>query len=61
MDRSVAIVGAGWAGCAAAVRLIKAGLRVTLFEAARIPGGRARKVTVEDETLDNGQHIPLGA
>ncbi len=61
MDRSVAIVGAGWAGCAAAVGLIKAGLRVTLFEAARIPGGRARKVTVEDETLDNGQHILLGA
>jgi squalene-associated FAD-dependent desaturase len=59
--RSVAIVGGGWAGCAAAVRLARAGCKVTLFEAARTLGGRARAVDVGGHTLDNGQHILLGA
>ncbi len=40
--KSVAVVGAGWAGCAAAVELALRGHRVTLLEAARMPGGRAR-------------------
>lgn len=34
---------------------------MTLFEAARTPGGRARRVEIEGKTLDNGQHILLGA
>jgi squalene-associated FAD-dependent desaturase len=59
--RSVAIVGGGWAGCAAAVGLARAGCKVTLFEAARTLGGRARAVDVGGHTLDNGQHILLGA
>ena len=61
MTRHIAIVGAGWAGCAAAVELVDKGHRVTLFEAARTLGGRARKVDVNSGTLDNGQHILLGA
>ena len=57
-----AIVGAGWAGLAAAVRAAQAGDAVTLFEAARTPGGRARRVLADDGTaLDNGQHILIGA
>ncbi|RYF52869.1 MAG: FAD-dependent oxidoreductase, partial [Comamonadaceae bacterium] len=36
-----AVIGAGWAGLAAAVRATQAGDAVTLFEAARTPGGRA--------------------
>jgi hydroxysqualene dehydroxylase len=59
--KSVAVVGAGWAGCAAAVELAGAGCRVTLFEAARTLGGRARAVEVHGHKLDNGQHILLGA
>jgi squalene-associated FAD-dependent desaturase len=59
--RSVAVVGGGWAGCAAAVGLARAGCKVTLFEAARTLGGRARAVDVGGHTLDNGQHILLGA
>jgi len=56
----LAIVGAGWAGLAAAVEAIGAGHQVTLFEAARTAGGRAR--TVEGvPALDNGQHILIGA
>jgi squalene-associated FAD-dependent desaturase len=57
----VAVVGGGWAGCAAAVDLAQAGAKVTLFEAARSLGGRARAVEVEGRVLDNGQHILLGA
>jgi len=57
----IAIVGGGWAGCAAAVRLVQAGRRVSLFEANRILGGRARRVEIDGRTLDNGQHILLGA
>lgn len=59
--RRVAVVGAGWAGCAAAVELARAGYQVSLFEAARTLGGRARRVSVDGKVLDNGQHIMLGA
>ncbi len=57
----VAIVGGGWAGMAAAVTLCTAGWPVTVFEAAKVLGGRARRVEVEARRLDNGQHILLGA
>lgn len=58
---TVAVVGGGWAGCAAALELARAGVRVTLFEAQRTLGGRARSLQVGGATLDNGQHIMLGA
>lgn len=58
---SVAVIGAGWAGCAAAVELADAGHRITLIEAARTLGGRARAVEIDGKRLDNGQHILLGA
>jgi squalene-associated FAD-dependent desaturase len=59
--KRVAVVGGGWAGCAAAVELAAAGCAVTLFEAARTLGGRARGVEFHGRMLDNGQHILLGA
>ncbi|HTN64599.1 MAG TPA: hydroxysqualene dehydroxylase HpnE [Burkholderiaceae bacterium] len=59
--RRVAVIGAGWAGCAAAVELTRRHHQVTVFEAGRIPGGRARAVEINGHTLDNGQHILLGA
>lgn len=58
---NVAVVGAGYAGLAAAVELAAAGVRVEVFEASRIPGGRARAVEVDGFTVDNGQHILVGA
>ncbi|MBE0615305.1 MAG: FAD-dependent oxidoreductase [Burkholderiales bacterium] len=58
---NVAIIGAGWAGMAAAVTLAQANIRVSVFEAARHLGGRARAVEIEGVTLDNGQHVLIGA
>ena len=62
----VAIIGAGWAGMAAAVEATLTGHHAIVFEAARAIGGRARAVngTLSDGTevtLDNGQHILIGA
>ena len=57
----IAVVGAGWAGLAAAVEASRAGARVTLFEMAPAPGGRARDVVSHGGVLDNGQHICIGA
>ena len=57
----IAVIGAGWAGLACAVEATRAGHAVTLYEAARIPGGRARRIEDGDLTLDNGQHILIGA
>lgn len=61
MPRNVAVIGAGWAGLAAAVEATRAGHRVTLFEMAPQAGGRAREVHHDGLALDNGQHILIGA
>ena len=47
----IAIVGGGWAGMAAAVRTVQAGHHVTVLEAARRLGGRARAMPL---TLPDG-------
>jgi squalene-associated FAD-dependent desaturase len=58
----LAVVGAGWAGLAAAVALRSAGAVVTVFEAAPLAGGRARRVDdLHMGAIDNGQHLLLGA
>ena len=57
----VAVIGGGWAGIAAAVELTAGGQPVTLFEAGRRLGGRARGVELDGQPVDNGQHILLGA
>ena len=64
-DDRVAVVGAGYAGMAAAVRLAERGIGVTVFESGPVPGGRARRVRIstdgQSNELDNGQHILIGA
>jgi squalene-associated FAD-dependent desaturase len=57
----VAVVGAGWAGLAAAVHARRAGHAVSVFEMAPQAGGRARAVVHQGLLLDNGQHILIGA
>jgi len=61
MAHHIAVVGGGWAGLAAAVRAVGLGHRVTLYEMAPQLGGRARSVAGDGVTLDNGQHILIGA
>jgi hydroxysqualene dehydroxylase len=61
VDHRVGIIGGGYAGLAAAVELASAGVPVTLLEAARQLGGRARRVEHRGLALDNGCHILLGA
>ncbi|BDT66878.1 hydroxysqualene dehydroxylase [Comamonadaceae bacterium OS-1] len=55
----IAVIGAGWAGLAAAVTATQAGHHATVFEASRAVGGRARAILGTE--LDNGQHILIGA
>lgn len=62
----LAVVGAGWAGLSAAVRACAAGHEVSLFDAARTAGGRARALRLDwgggaAVEVDNGQHLVIGA
>jgi hydroxysqualene dehydroxylase len=62
----ILVAGAGWAGLTAAIELTKSGHQVTVIEASRYLGGRARALEVKlpdgkTVTLDNGQHILIGA
>ena len=43
LARGLAIVGAGYAGMAAAVSAAARGVPVTVFESGAVPGGRARR------------------
>jgi hydroxysqualene dehydroxylase len=61
MDQRVAVVGAGYAGMAAAVTLAQQKIAVTVFESGPVPGGRARRIVSQGRELDNGQHILVGA
>lgn len=62
MTPDVVIIGAGFAGLAAATALVEDGARVLVLEARPILGGRASAVRdpVTGETLDNGQHVLMG-
>ena len=58
------MVGAGWAGLAAAIGLVHAGRQVMLLDAAPQAGGRARSLNLQANgttlALDNGQHLLIG-
>lgn len=58
----VVVVGAGFAGLSAAVRLASRGARVTVVEERRRLGGRATSFQdpVTGEVVDNGQHAIFG-
>lgn len=58
----VVIIGAGWAGVAAAIHAAEHGARVTVIEDRPYIGGRARSFTDRNTgtTIDNGQHLLMG-
>ena len=58
----VIVIGAGFAGLSAAVRLAKGGARVLVLEARSRLGGRATAFPDREtgELVDNGQHILMG-
>jgi hydroxysqualene dehydroxylase len=61
MNQDIGIIGGGWSGLSAAVELTHAGHAVTVYDAAKNLGGRARRVEVDGIILDNGQHLLIGA
>src|SRR5262245_59392792 len=62
MTAPVVVIGAGWAGLAAAVRLADAGIPVTVVEESPRLGGRATAFVDREtgERVDNGQHVLFG-
>lgn len=58
---AVSIIGAGWSGLAAAVELSRHNIPVTVYESAKQIGGRARDVDIDGVSIDNGQHLMIGA
>jgi squalene-associated FAD-dependent desaturase len=60
--RTVVVVGAGFAGLAAAVGLARQGHRVSLVEARATPGGRTHSFheRATGDEVDNGQHVLMG-
>ncbi len=59
---NVLVLGGGLAGLSAAVRLAEGGRKVTVLEATKAPGGRARSFpdAATGRELDNGQHLVMG-
>jgi squalene-associated FAD-dependent desaturase len=62
LSADVAVLGAGFAGLSAAVRLARGGARVLVLEAKARLGGRATSFVDREsgEAVDNGQHVLLG-
>jgi hydroxysqualene dehydroxylase len=62
VDPDVVVIGAGFAGLSAAVRLTELGQRVLVLEARSRLGGRATAFADSEtgELVDNGQHVLLG-
>jgi hydroxysqualene dehydroxylase len=62
VNPDVIVVGAGFAGLSAAVRLTKRGANVLVLEARSRLGGRATAFSDREtgELVDNGQHVLLG-
>lgn len=57
MNKSVAVIGSGFGGIAAAIRLQSKGFKVTIFEKRDKPGGRAYVYNEEGFTFDAGPTV----
>ncbi len=59
MPRKVLIAGGGLAGLASAAALGQAGYEIDLLESRAFLGGRATSYPIQDEVIDNCQHVLL--
>lgn len=57
MSKTAAVVGSGFGGLAAAIRLQAAGIETSVFEALEQPGGRASVFSLEGFTFDAGPTV----
>jgi oxygen-dependent protoporphyrinogen oxidase len=57
MERDIAVIGAGAAGLSAALRLTRAGARVTVYERDARVGGRMRTETMDGARVDVGVQL----
>jgi phytoene desaturase len=55
--RRAAVIGSGFGGLAAAIRLQAAGIQTTIFEALSGPGGRARSFSRDGHVFDAGPTV----
>ena len=55
--KRIAVIGSGFGGLAAAIRLQSAGVKVTIFEARDLPGGRAYVYKKDGFTFDGGPTV----
>ena len=53
-QQNVIVIGAGIGGICSAIRLAKAGLRVTVVEKNARPGGRCDRISREGHHFDTG-------
>ncbi len=60
-DEKVIVIGAGWSGLSAACYLANSAYKVSIYESSKHLGGRARSVQLNNNTIDNGQHLLIGA
>jgi phytoene desaturase len=56
-DATAAVIGSGFGGLAAAIRLQAAGVQTTIFEALEQPGGRARSFSADGHHFDAGPTV----
>lgn len=61
-DERTIVIGAGFAGLSAALRIAAAGRKVLVLEATKHGGGRSRSFhdQVTGREIDNGQHLVMG-
>ena len=55
--RTAAVIGSGFGGLAAAIRLQAEGIQTTVFEARDLPGGRAYVYRDQGYTFDAGPTV----
>lgn len=60
-DHPTVIIGAGWAGLAAAMELCHQGRPVIVLEASKQLGGRTRRISFDEHSVDVGQHLLFGS